>query len=93
MAVKVVPFTGSGAIVDRAGVYFGFAVRETGAASASFNIYAGTDNTGVLLDPVRLNANETSGDFYGPQGLEAPIGIYVELVSGTIVGSVRVEAR
>lgn len=70
--------------------YFGFAIQSTGAVAPIVRLWQGTDTTGVLLDVIGCTASGFSGDFYGPNGLKARGGIYVEVVQGTFVGSLRV---
>lgn len=71
--------------------YYGFSFRETsGSAPATVRIYDSDTATGTLLDTVQLVANESTADFY-PGGIRAQNGLYVDLVSGAVEGSVRVE--
>jgi hypothetical protein len=63
----------------------GFSAREKAgsAAAASFNLYAGTDNTGTLLAVIELAADGSVQHSFPAGGLNAAAGIYVERVSGT----------
>jgi hypothetical protein len=71
--------------------YYGFSFRETsGSASATVRIYDGDTATGALLDAVQLSAGESAREFY-PGGIRAQEGVYVDVVSGAVEGSVRVE--
>lgn len=70
-------------------VYFGFSVRETNNAIATIRIRAGGVITGDILDTIQLNPNESAREWYGPQGIQAHGGLYVEKVAGTYEGSVR----
>ncbi|MEV0805736.1 hypothetical protein [Micromonospora sp. NPDC050200] len=72
--------------------YQGYTLRETAgtAAAATVRIW---DNpaaaSGALLDVVELPANGSAQAFY-PGGIRAHRGIYVEVVAGTVEGSVRI---
>lgn len=70
-------------------VYGGFTVRETAGATAVVDVYDGTSATGTLLETITLASNESSSDEL-VHGVRANAGIYVDVVSGTIVGSIRV---
>lgn len=62
----------------------GFSARETtGTAGSVFNIRHGTSNAGALLVTVSLGVNESAREWYGPDGLAAASGIWLERVSGT----------
>lgn len=70
--------------------YFGFSARETTESGAAvFNIRRGTDNTGAIMDTVRLGPGESAREWYGPCGIEAAAGIWLERVSGTCQVIVR----
>lgn len=63
----------------------GFSARETtGTAGALFNIRHGTANTDPILATVSLGASESAREWYGPDGLAAASGAWLERVSGTI---------
>lgn len=64
----------------------GFSARETtGTAGAVFNLRHGTSNAGALLATVSLGANESAREWWGPDGLAAAGGIWLERVSGQLV--------
>jgi hypothetical protein len=71
------------------GGYVGFAVRETAAAAAVVRIYDGTSAAGVLLDQVTLAANGEARAHY-PGGLRFATGLFVDVVSGAVAGSIRI---
>ena len=53
-------------------------------AAASFNIKnSATGAAGSLLVPVELTANESAGDWYGPDGIDAQDGLSIDHVAGT----------
>lgn len=63
----------------------GFSARETtSAAGAQFNIRRGVSNTDPILVTVSLGVGESTRDWYGPDGLAAVEGIWLERVSGSI---------
>lgn len=67
----------------------GFSARETtGIAGAVFNLRHGVASTDPILVTVSLGANESAREWYGPDGLAAASGIWLDRVSGTsqIVG-------
>jgi hypothetical protein len=89
-AVSSVALTGSDqqAAAGVAG-YAGFTVRETAGAAAIVRIYDGTTTSGVLLDQVTLAANGEARAHY-PGGIRCPGGIFVDIVSGAVAGSIRI---
>lgn len=61
----------------------GFSARETtGTAGAVFNIRHGTSNAGALLVTVSLGPNESAREWYGPDGIAAASGLWLERVTG-----------
>lgn len=70
--------------------YLGFCIRETAGTTATVRIREGSV-TGKILDDIQLLANESARDWYGPQGIISQGDLYVQLVSGTVEGSVRSE--
>lgn len=71
----------------------GFSARETtGTAGAVFNIRAGTSNAGALLVTVSLGVSESAREWYGPDGIAAAAGVWLERVSGqvSVVGYYKV---
>lgn len=91
--VVSVALTGSDQAVRASGcTYHGFTIRETsGVAVAVVNIYDNASAaSGTLLDTISLAANESAREDYLPQGIRAGNGIYVDVVSGAVAGSVRV---
>lgn len=74
-------------------ILFGFAVAETsGTTTATVNLYDGTDNTGLRAVPISLIANESTSEFFGPQGVHFRNGIYV-VTTGSVVGSLFISDR
>lgn len=87
-----VALTGSNQAAKTSRTYYrGFTIRETsGTASAVVRIY---DNdaaaSGTVLDEISLNAGESAREWY-ESGIWAVNGVYVNVVSGAVAGSVRV---
>ena len=78
----------SQAISGRAGRLMGWSVRETsGTATATFRLWNTTTASGVKVATVSLNAGESSRD-YLPAAVDCEGGLYFELVSGALEGSV-----
>lgn len=70
-------------------VYRGIVARETAASTAVVRVYDGTSTSGVLIGQVTLAANGDSDRWY-ETGIWCPGGVFVDIVSGAVVGSVRV---
>lgn len=65
----------------------GFACRESAGtpAVATFRIMNGaTVAAGSVLAPVELSANESRGDWYGPDGVDASNGLTIDVIAGTV---------
>lgn len=87
-----VALTGSDQAVAVAGAdaYFGFSIRETAGATAVVRIYDNNSAAGTLVDSISLAALESAREFY-PDGIQTIVGgLYVDIVSGTVEGSIRV---
>lgn len=86
---QAVAITGSDQAITPGRVkYHGFSLRETAGSTAVVRIYDGTSATGTLLDSVSFVANESAREWY-PDGIETSLGIYVDIISGAVEGSVR----
>lgn len=86
-----VAFSADGQIAGALAIYRGFTVEETtGGAPAVVRIYDGTSNAGLLIESIALAAGESASDWLADGGLRCATGIYVDVVSGTVNGSVRV---
>jgi len=73
----------------------GLAVREvSGAVPAKFNIRDGMDVSGPIVLPVNLAANESRSDYLPfAGGIKFERGIYIEIVSGTVEGTLFTEVN
>lgn len=65
--------------------YRGFTIYETAGAVATVLIKDGT----TILDAITLKADGCDRAFYGDGGIETATGIAVDVVAGTVAGSVR----
>jgi hypothetical protein len=87
-SVKVTALTGSDQSVSAVPcTYHGILLCETGGAVAHVRVYDNTTNSGTLLDSVKLASGESVGTWY-ERGKRAGTGVYVDIVSGTVEGSV-----
>lgn len=90
-AASPVALTGSDqTVVIGPATYRGYSLRETGGADAVVRIWDGTAASGILLDTVALAADGSAQAWYGGGGLRAVAGVFVEVVSGAVEGSVRI---
>lgn len=64
--------------------YLGFTAKETAAAAATATVHHGATNAGPVIDHINLAANETTREWYGPEGIAAPNGIFFELLTGAM---------
>jgi hypothetical protein len=78
------------AVLAGPGVYRGIVLRETAASTAVVQIWDGTGAAGTLLDVVGLAASGSAREWLGDGGLRFKTGLYVEIVSGAVEGSVRI---
>ncbi len=67
----------------------GYALRETsGVAPAVLVLRDGSDANGDTLIPITLAAGESVRDWFGPAGVNVSAGVFADLVSGAIDGTV-----
>lgn len=64
----------------------GFAAREIAAtgAPASFIILHGTIAAGTPVVPVELSLDQSTRDWFGPDGIAVPNGLSIDVVAGTV---------
>jgi hypothetical protein len=79
--------TGTTQVTIGPGVYRGCSIREAAAAAAVVRIWDNTSATGTLLAAFSLPAN---GSFAEVCEVFFAIGVFVEVGSGTVQGSVRI---
>jgi hypothetical protein len=90
-AADAVAVTADAVVRAASAVYRGCNFRETASAAAIIRIYDNaTTNTGTLLETINLASLGTFSTFYDP-GVLAANGIYVDIVSGAVEGSIRVD--
>lgn len=85
----------SGSLVTGKLVYRGFSLRETsGSASALVRLFDNASAaSGTILDEISLTANQSARENYDSDDYQivATSGIYYQLVSGAVTGSIRYE--
>jgi len=85
-----VALTGSDQQVATGGAWYcGYTVRETAGAAAIVRVYDGTSASGRFLGQVTLAANGEC-EIVHPRGVRAAGGVFVDIVSGAVAGSVLV---
>lgn len=99
--MPIVNITGSSQSLVKASstavVYRGFSLRETsGSASALVRLFDNASTAaGNILDEISLTASQSAREIYNGAAsdfrLLAADGIYVQVVSGAVAGSVRYE--
>jgi hypothetical protein len=81
----------SGQLTNEAGCIGYFAVYETtGSDAASFILWDGSSAAGYQILPITLAANESTSDRIGWHYQRFETGLYFELVTGSVAGSVSV---
>lgn len=71
----------------------GWVIAEsTGAAPARCRIHDGRDATGPVMAPVSVAAGGTSPVWFGDTGMAAEIGLYLEVVSGSVEATLYIKA-
>lgn len=67
----------------------GWSVSETtGLAAASFDLYDGLDATGIMIASIALTAGQSTRDYLGPWGIMLRTGLFLDMLTGTVKGSV-----
>ncbi len=69
-------------------VFMGYAVADDAAGVPVVNFYNGTDNTGTLITTARKLDGKHETEWFGPNGVHCPDGIYADVTAGTPSGSV-----
>lgn len=83
----------SGVLYASAGTLTGYSIRETAGAPAVVRVHDGRDASGDLLVTIGLAADESATVVLPHQGVGFALGLYVEIVSGAVEGTVYVGAR
>jgi hypothetical protein len=86
-----VALTGADQVVrDSHCVLGGYTIRETAGAVAAVRVYDNASAaSGTLLATIGLAAN-ASHDVHYPGGIRAAQGVYVDVVTGAVEGSIRI---
>lgn len=93
---RTIALTGADQLVRTGGaVYRGIVVRETtGTTPAAVRVYDGTSAAGTLIDEIALGVVATVGTsgqtWFDAGGIWCSVGIFVDVVTGTVEGSVRI---
>lgn len=85
--------TGANQVVSSKPIaYMGFTIRETtGTTAAVVRIWDNASAaSGTVLDEIALSGGQSAREFYPMGGVRAYNGVYVQVVSGAVTGSVRV---
>ena len=89
-----IPFAASAsskALTTRDGILAGFTFISTGGAAAACRIWDGSSNNGTMLASLEMALN--AGEVAGP-GVDGPlfeVGLYLEVVTGSVEGVVWVK--
>jgi len=89
-SVSITLSAASKVLINTAGCVVVHATRETAGSTAVYRLWDSDSAAGALLLPVSLVANESTRDDFQPHHLPFNTGLYFELVSGTLEGSVTV---
>jgi hypothetical protein len=79
----------AGAAAAGIGIFAGYSLRETAGAAATVRIWDGTAAAGILLATVALTASGSEA-FAPPGGVFFATGMFVEVVAGTVEGSIYI---
>ncbi len=79
----------SGQVVNIAGRITWFSLRESGGANpAVVRLYDGSGTSGKLMASISLQAAESTREWVGNHGLPFNGGLYLQVVSGAVEGSI-----
>lgn len=78
------------ALVAFSVVLYGYTlVNPSGAATAAINLYDGTDTSSAEpILPLTFAVSESLSDWFGPNGILFKNGVYANVTSGEVKGSV-----
>jgi hypothetical protein len=86
---NTVPVTASGLVAGRRSFITGFSFTEsTGTATASVQLITGQSASGILLATINLAISESAREYLPWPWLLAKYGIFVNIASGAVNGSV-----
>lgn len=91
-AARPIPVASTTASIQVSGgllLVVGWAFWEpTGAAACTFKLWSGTATAGTLVAPISLATGESTRDLIPGDGLEVISGLFLEVVTGRVEGSV-----
>lgn len=89
-----VPATGSQRVLGGPSLLMGWSFLETtGTASASVEVWDGADTTAQLVAVVSLVAGESTRDWLGPGGVYCSEGLFVNVLTGAVRGTLWARMR
>ena len=78
-------------LVSGPAILLGYSIREsTGAAAAAVRLRNGADATGAIVATIGLAASGSDTQMPTDPGLICDVGVWLEVVSGSVEGSVHV---
>lgn len=90
-AISFAAATAGQALLGRSGRLYGWSFLETtGAASATLEVFDGTNANGQSISPISLTAGQSTRDIWGKPGIEITNGLFVNVLSGSVRGSLYV---
>lgn len=93
--MRTISFSGASgavALVPAPVLYYrGVRLRETAGVTAAIVVWDNASAaSGTILDEISFIANESVRETYGPPQI-ARYGLYIQVVSGTVAGSILVD--
>ena len=83
--------TGTLQVVTGFGVVLALVVEEpTGGAGSRFELWDGNDTGGEYIGPFTLTAGQSFDNTYPPVGLVFRNGLFLNVTSGSVAGSVEI---
>lgn len=61
----------------------GFSIKETAGAVATLSLHNGTSASGTALAYVNFAAAGSTTQWFGPQGIPCPLGVWIERLTGS----------
>lgn len=89
--LPIPPITADLPLIGRECRLYGWSLGETsGSAAANVVLYDGASNNGNIIAPISLPQGSSSFAWFGQPGLRVRQGVYLNLVSGAVFGSIWV---
>ncbi|CAB4155958.1 hypothetical protein UFOVP665_33 [uncultured Caudovirales phage] len=87
--VKSIALTGADQAVATAQVFYGIVITNESGASMNIHVHNGANGSGTpIIAGLHVNNNDSEYLWFGPNGVNCPSGIWIDVVSGTPTGSV-----